>query len=129
MSDQTTTTIQRVEPCPPGSQKCVSTKDTQEYCAMDPVPFTGSAVDVQAAVEAVVAEYPRTTVEIAVPGYVRAIFRTKVLRFKDTVEFEIDEEARLVHFRSESVPFAGSDLGANRKRMTDVRARLVERLR
>lgn len=124
----TTTTTQRVEACPPGSQKCVSTRDTQEYCAMEPVAFVGSSADAQAAVEAVVAAYPRTKVEAVVPGYLRATFRTKVFRFKDTVEFEIDEDARLIHYRSESVPFAGSDLGANRRRMTEVREMLVERL-
>ena len=95
---------------------------------MEPVPFTGDATAAQAAVEAVIADYPRTSVEVNEPGYVRAIFKTAVLRFKDTVEFEIDETDQVVHFRSESVPYAGSDLGANRKRMTEVRAMLVDRL-
>lgn len=120
--------IQRLTACDPGSQKCVSTLDTQEYCAMEAVPFDGDVATAQAAVEAVIAGYPRTSVEENAPGYVRAIFKTKVLRFKDTVEFEIDEDEQLIHFRSESVPYAGSDLGANRKRMTEVRRMLVERL-
>ncbi len=118
----------RLSPCPDGSQKCVSTLDTQKYCAMEPVPFTGSAVEAKAAVLAVIADHPRTSVEIDEADYVKSIFKTKVIRWKDTVEFEIDAEDKMVHFRSESVPYAGSDLGANRKRMTKVRADLVSKL-
>ncbi|CAN5342887.1 hypothetical protein BH09ACT12_BH09ACT12_09700 [soil metagenome] len=115
----------RVTPCPDGSQKCVSTLDTQKYCAMDPVPYSGSAAEAKAAVLKVIADYPRTSVVEDDGDYVKAIFKTKVIRWKDTVEFEVDSEDNVVHFRSESVPYAGSDLGANRKRMTEVRANLV----
>lgn len=115
----------RLTPCPEGSQKCVSTLDKQEYCAMDPVPFTGTTVEAMAAVTKVIAGFPRTSVVESDESYVKAIFKTRVIRWKDTVEFEIDGEDSVVHFRSESVPYAGSDLGANRKRMTQVRADLV----
>jgi|GEM_PF-2349197 len=118
----------RITPCPEGSQKCVSTLDTQKYCAMEPVPFTGTAESAKAAVMKVIAEFPRTSVVEEDGTYVKAIFKTKVIRWKDTVEFEVDAEDSMVHFRSESVPYAGSDLGANRKRMTVVRANLVTAL-
>lgn len=121
-------TAHRITPCPEGSQKCVSTLDTQEYCAMEPVPFTCSPAEARAAVLKVVADHPRTSVTEDDGDYVKAVFKTKVLRFKDTVELEVDAEDSVVHFRSESVPYAGSDLGANRKRMTKVRADLVELL-
>ena len=115
----------RLTPCPDGSQKCVSTLDTQQYCAMEPVPFSGSVPEAKTAVLRVIAEHPRTSIAEDDGDYVKAIFKTKVIRFKDTVEFEIDADDKVVHFRSESVPYAGSDLGANRKRMTQVRADLV----
>lgn len=118
----------RITVCDPGSQKCVSTIDTQEYCAMEPIPFSGSTDEVMQVVDAVVAEYPRTNVLEREPDYLKAIFKTKIMRFKDTVEFEVDADAKLLHFRSESVPYAGSDLGANRKRMTEVRQMIVSRL-
>ncbi len=116
---------QRLTPCPDGSQKCVSTLDTQKYCAMEPVPFSGSTAEAKSAVLKVIADHPRTSISEDDGDYVKAIFKTKVIRFKDTVEFEIDADDHVVHFRSESVPYAGSDLGANRKRMTQVRADLV----
>ncbi|WP_323792152.1 DUF1499 domain-containing protein [Nocardioides sp.] len=118
----------RLTPCPDGSQKCVSSLDTQQYCAMEPVPFSGTVEQAKAAVLKVVAEHPRTSVVEDAGDYVKAIFKTRVIRWKDTVEFEIDADDHVVHFRSESVPYAGSDLGANRKRMTRVRADLVTAL-
>jgi uncharacterized protein (DUF1499 family) len=118
----------RITPCPDDSQKCVSTLNTTGYPAFEPVPYSCSAEEALQAVEAVVADFPRTKVTTREPGYLATTFTTAVFRFTDTVEFELDDEAKVVHFRSESVPYAGSDLGANRKRMTAVRAALVERL-
>ena len=120
--------VTRIVKCDEGSQKCVSTLDTQKYCAMEPVPFTGSVDDAKAAVMKVIGDFPRTSVTTDEGDYVSSIFKTAVFRFKDTVEFEIDRDDSVVHFRSESVPYAGSDLGANRKRMTKVREQLVAAL-
>ena len=120
--------VSRIVKCDEGTQKCVSTLDTQEYSAMEPVPFTGSVEDAQNAIRKVVSEFPRTSVTKDEGDYLSSVFKTKVFRFKDTVEFEIDAEEKLIHFRSESVPYAGSDLGANRKRMTKVREQLVAAL-
>jgi uncharacterized protein (DUF1499 family) len=118
----------RITPCPPDSQKCVSTLNDTGYPAFDPVPYIVSAEEAQRVVEQVIGEFPRTTITASEPGYVSSIFKTALFRFADTVEFELDDEAKVVHFRSESVPYAGSDLGANRKRMEAVRAALIARL-
>lgn len=117
----------RFEPCPSGSKKCVSTVNDDGYSAMDPVPFSGDAASALEVVEAVVVELPRTKVVERDGHYLRTEFTSKILRFTDTVEFEVDPQAAVVHFRSESVPYAGSDLGANRKRMTQVTRMLRER--
>lgn len=118
----------RFEPCPSGSQKCVSTINDDGYSALDPVPFSGGPAAALEAVEAVVDELPRTKVVERDGNYLRTTFTTRVLRFTDTVEFEVDPQAKVVHFRSESVPYAGSDLGTNRKRMKQVTRMLRERL-
>jgi uncharacterized protein (DUF1499 family) len=115
-------------PCPDDSMKCVSTVNMTGYPAMDPIPFTGSLEDAMAAIDAVIDSYPRTKVTKRETDYASSVFKTKILRFKDTVEFEVDDNAKLIHFRSESVPYAGSDLGANRKRMTEVAEMLTAKL-
>ena len=118
----------RLQPCPEGSAKCVSTLNSEGYPGMDAVPFSGSPEDAKTAVLKVIDGFPRTAVTTDEGDYVSSIFKTAVFRFKDTVEFEIDRDDSVVHFRSESVPYAGSDLGANRKRMTKVREQLVAAL-
>ena len=56
-------------------------------------------------------------------GYIAAVFTTKIMRYKDDVEFRLDDAA--VHVRSAS-RVGYSDLGANRKRIESLRALLVE---
>lgn len=118
----------RFDACHPASQKCVSTRNDTGYPAFDPVPFTGSPEEAMAAVKAVVAEHPRTEVVEENGHYLRTTFTTLVFRFIDTVQFEVDPDEHVIHFRSDSVPYAGSDLGKNRKRMTKVTQVLRERL-
>ena len=118
----------RFEACNPASQKCVSTLNDTGYPAFEPVPFTCSAAEAMAAVKAVVAELPRTKVVEDDGVYLSTLFITRVIRWKDTVQFEVDDAAKVIHFRSDSVPYAGSDLGANRKRMEQVTELLQARL-
>ncbi len=118
----------RFDACDAASMKCVSTLNDSGYPAFEPVPFSCSAEDAMAAVKAVVADHPRTKVVEEDGLYLSTVFMTRVIRWKDTVQFEVDPDAKLIHFRSESVPYAGSDLGANRKRMTAVTQMLQARL-
>ena len=54
-------------------------------------------------------------------GYLRAVFKTRLLRFRDDFEARLDAEARSIHVRSAS-RLGYSDLGANRKRVEALRA-------
>ena len=116
-----------LKPCP-DSPNCVSTQadisDAKRH--MDPVAYTGDAEAVIAAIQDAVSSNGGRVVATAATT-VEAVFTTKLLKFKDDVSFELDEEAKLIHFRSASR--AGkSDLGANRKRMTDLIPRVLSRL-
>ena len=118
----------RFDACPADSQKCVSTLNDTGYPAFDPVPFTCSAEDAVAAITAVVGDHPRTEIVTEDGNYLKTTFTTLVFRFTDTVQFEVDPDEQVIHFRSDSVSYAGSDLGKNRKRMTKVTEMLRERL-
>jgi uncharacterized protein (DUF1499 family) len=55
------------------------------------------------------------------PTYVHAEFRTEGFGYVDDVEFALDQEAGVIHFRSSArLPYY--DWGVNRKRMEDIRA-------
>lgn len=108
----------RIDPCDPRSQKCVSSLNDGGYPGMPPVPFTCSPEEAVAAVRRVVASMPRTTVEVDDGPYMSVVVRTRLLRFKDRVEVEVDAEDGVVHFTSYStLGFARDDLNANRSRM------------
>lgn len=104
------------------SAKCVETVVDGGPTAMDPIPFTCSGDEAFAVVKRAVEAYPRTTITAEEDGrYLDSLFRTRVFRWKDRVQFEVDDEAKVIHFQSYSTPtYAGSDLGANRKRMTEL---------
>lgn len=113
----------RLKPCP-NKPNCVCSRhhdasDKEHHIAALKV----NAADPIAAVKAVVLAMPRTTIAEEAEGYVRVVFTTAIMRFKDDVEFEVGEEAGVVHIRSAS-RVGYSDLGLNRKRVEQIRAAL-----
>lgn len=116
-----------LKPCP-DSPNCVSTQaDTSDGLHhMDPVAYTGEPAEVIAAIEDTVSSNAGRVVA-STTTTVEAVFTTKLLKFKDDVSFELDTDAKLIHFRSASRS-GHSDLGANRKRMVDLIPRVLSRL-
>lgn len=107
-------------PCPE-SPNCISTQaspeDTIHYMA--PMTYEGSVGDAKAKLLAIVGTYPRTTVITDQPDYLHVEFRSLVFRFVDDVEFLLDDQDKVIHFRSAS-RLGYSDLGVNRKRMQSI---------
>ncbi len=114
----------KLAPCP-DSPNCVSTQAAPDdsYHRMEPIPFTGSPADAQAKVLAAMESMPRSTVITTEPTYIHAEFRSALFRFVDDVEFVIDADTGLIHFRSASRLGYG-DMGANRKRMDELAAKI-----
>ena len=90
---------------------------------IDPLP----APDPDAAwarLEAVLADRNRVEILTNARPYLHARFTTAVFRFEDDVEFLLDEEAGVLHVRSDS-RLGYSDLGKNRKRVESLRKQLI----
>ncbi|MBI1310290.1 DUF1499 domain-containing protein [bacterium] len=100
----------------PSTPNCVSTFATSESQRMDPIPFDGTADATRARLRSVLSRLPRTTIVSEADNYLHAECATKLFRFVDDVEFLIDTDAGLIHFRSAS-RVGHSDLGENRRRM------------
>ncbi|MGP4076518.1 DUF1499 domain-containing protein [Halobacillus sp. K22] len=100
----------------PNSPNCVSTQTEQSDKYMEPLPFHGDLNSTKEILKKVLKEMDRTTVEGEEDQYIHAIVVTKLLRFKDDIEFYLDEADQQVHFRSASRT-GYSDMGVNRKRM------------
>lgn len=112
----------------PDSPNCVSTQTTDESKKMEPIEFQTELDATMSAIENAVNEIPRTNIISKSANYLHAESSSLIFRFVDDVEFQVDEAANLIHFRSAS-RVGHSDMGANRKRMTSVRARLMKLLK
>ena len=113
----------------PETPNCVSTqaKKSDTEHRMEPIAYVGGKGDVKAAIMETIEESSRASILENGEDYVRAEFTSRVFRFVDDVEFYIDEEERLIHFRSAS-RIGSSDMGANRERMTELRKDLKTKL-
>lgn len=108
----------RLRPCP-GSPNCVCSEDPRGSARVAPLRFEGDAQAAWARARQAVLAGGGSLIEEH-PGYLRASFETRLLRFVDDLELRLDVEAGEIHVRSAS-RVGRSDFGANRAR--------VERLR
>lgn len=116
-----------LKPCP-SSPNCVSTQadpsDAKHHMA--PVAYSGDPAMVISAIADTISSNGGKVVT-STDTTVEALFVTGLFKFKDDVSFELDEEAKLIHFRSAS-RVGHSDLGANRKRMDMLMPKVLSRL-
>lgn len=112
----------------PNSPNCVSTQSSDEEHRIDSIPYTSSLDEARDRVEKIVRGMPRTRVVSLERDYMHVEYTSRILRFVDDVEFWFDDSNKVIHFRSAS-RVGYSDLGVNRKRMEQIRARFIEGLR
>jgi uncharacterized protein (DUF1499 family) len=104
----------KLAPCP-DTPNCVSSMASDEEHAMEPWPYTGTTEEAHARLMLILRLLPDVKVVAEDKTYIGAEFRVGQI-FMDDVEFLIDPQNRLVHFRSASRIGRG-DFGVNRKRM------------
>ncbi len=109
----------RLAPCP-GTPNCVSTQADDDTHRVQPLAYAGTPEEAMARVKAALAALPRTRVVDEAPDYLRAECTSLLFRFVDDVEFLIDRERKVIHFRSAS-RVGNSDFGVNRRRMEALR--------
>ena len=68
-----------------------------------------------------VARQPRARIAKRDSTYLHAEFRSRIFRFVDDVEFYLEVETNLIHFRSAARRGYG-DFGVNRERMEELSA-------
>jgi uncharacterized protein (DUF1499 family) len=113
----------RLSPCPPRAN-CVSSYSRGRVHGMAPLPGSGGRDASMGLLRQVLAAERGTRIVDDRPDYIRAEVTTALWRFVDDVEFLWDEQAGVIHFRSAS-RVGRSDLGANRRRMERIAAKLA----
>lgn len=110
----------------PASPNCVSSADDADdshYIA--PIAIEGEPDSAWQALKQILAEDGSFEITATADHYIRAVATTAILRFKDDVEFLLKREAGRIEMRSAS-RVGYSDLGKNRKRMEEIRRRMIE---
>ena len=115
----TVTGLARLAACPP-YPNCVCTLATDKLHAIAPIPYTDTLADAKARLEQVVAALPRMTVLESAPDYLHVMLRSRLFQFEDDVQFVLDDQAKLIHFRA-AARLGQGDLGVNRRRMERIR--------
>ncbi|RMF68804.1 MAG: DUF1499 domain-containing protein [Cyanobacteria bacterium J069] len=110
----------------PGSPNCVSSQtpaaDAEHSIA--PLSYSGTPAEAIAQLKSIIGTIPRTKIITESADYLYAEFASALLGFVDDVEFYVDEAAGVIQVRSAS-RLGKSDLGVNRKRIEDIRAKLL----
>lgn len=104
-------------PCP-SSPNCVSTMETTEGHAIEPIRYDGSREGALSVILKYlnVPNVEKISIVTSSDEYIHAVFVTPTMKFRDDVEFYLPDGKGIVHFRSVS-RVGHSDLGQNRKRM------------
>ncbi len=112
----------QLKPCP-GTPNCVSTQSTSDNAyekrqaiALQPGESAEAAMK---KLVAIIEKMPRTIIVEQKPDYLYAEFRTFAMRYIDDVEFYVDAQQNVIHYRSAS-RLGRSDLGVNGKRVDEI---------
>jgi uncharacterized protein (DUF1499 family) len=110
----------------PASPNCVSSaQDPGESHYIAPIRIQGDPDAAWRALGDLLAADDRIEIVSAGDRYLRAVATTRILRFKDDVEFLLDRAAGEIGMRSAS-RIGYSDLGKNRRRMEAIRRAMAE---
>ncbi len=111
----------KFKPCPK-TPNCVSTMapndDKKHY--IGPISYDSSQKEAVEKLIQIINSLKGTKIKVKEINYLHVIFSTKLLRFKDDVEFYFDDSSKIIHFKS-ACRIGSSDFGTNRKRMEKIR--------
>ena len=110
----------RLRPCP-NRPNCVCSEDKDLPSYVKPLAFSGPAKSNWDRAKQIIHEMGGKIV-LEDDFYLWATFNTRIFRFVDDLELRMDKENGVIHIRSSS-QVGYSDMGANRRRIENFRAR------
>jgi uncharacterized protein (DUF1499 family) len=112
----------------PGTPNCVNSQapDTDVQHKIAPLSYTKSPTEAMTALKGVIQGMKRTQIIREDENYLYVEFTSALMGYVDDVEFLVDPSAKVIHVRSAS-RLGQSDLGVNRKRIEEIRAKFVQK--
>jgi uncharacterized protein (DUF1499 family) len=111
----------------PTSPNCVSSQspETDKQHSIAPLAYKSNPEQAMVHLKSVVQGMERTKLITDQKDYIHAEFATALMGFVDDVEFYLDSKAGVIQVRSAS-RLGQSDLGVNRKRIEEIRAKFAK---
>lgn len=110
-------------PCP-DHPNCVSSQATNRHHRIPPFVCGSSCEKTLQRLRRLIEADSGARLAAEAPGYLRAEYRSAILRFVDDLELLIDPTAGVVHVRS-AARTGSWDFGVNRRRVENLRRRLA----
>jgi uncharacterized protein (DUF1499 family) len=104
---------------------CVSSSASSPANRMPPLAFDGDPTVAMQILRNVIADMDGANLVSVKDGYIYCEFTTPLFRFVDDAQFLLDREQSVIQFRSAS-RIGYSDLGLNRRRMTQIREKFAQ---
>ena len=120
---KTGATSDRLSPCP-NSPNCVSSLSEDKSHQVEPLTYNVPLDVAREKLISVINSMKRSEIATAENNYLHATFKSFLFRFVDDVEFSFDDERKIIDVRSASRT-GYFDLGANRRRVEEIRRRFV----
>ncbi len=115
----------RLADCP-SSPNCVSSFAEDELHGIEPIDLRVGPEQGWVALREVVAETPRVEIVLDSASHLHAVYTSRLMRYRDDVEFLLDSDRGVIEVRSASRVGYG-DMGVNRERVEAIRASLAAR--
>lgn len=107
----------------PDTPNCVNSQSEDALPRIKPLTYNSTSAQAMADLKTVIQNLERMKIITETDNYIYAEFTSAFWGFVDDVEFLLDESERVIHVRSAS-RLGQSDLGVNRKRIENIRAKL-----
>jgi uncharacterized protein (DUF1499 family) len=117
----------RLAGCPERAN-CLCSQSSSPQHHIEPIDLPGSVHDAIPAVQAVIERQPRTKIITATDDYLHAEFTTWLFHVIDDIEFHVDADSRLLHFRS-AARTQHIDFGSHRARLEKLRGEIIAALK
>lgn len=108
----------------PSTPNCVCSCEAGESHQIAPIAIEGDPNAAWQSLRDILEDDSSITITASSDRYIRAVATTRILRFKDDVEFLLERDARLIQMRSAS-RIGYSDLGKNRRRLESIRDEMI----
>lgn len=111
-------------PCP-DKPNCVSSFSEDPSHHVAAIAIADSALATWRGLQLILASDPRAEIVVSSNRYLRAVYTSALMRYRDDVEFLLREGAAEIAIRSAS-RVGHSDMGVNRERIEELRRQLVD---